>query len=317
MPRLRRSLSFCLLTATYIVITYFLLYENSSYSDQILNWSERRQAVQDYCSLHPVNLQKPKHLRDNNRPGRVLEHYRKKYEDSLVVNIVHIPRLNLNWCLVPKVVSTSISAAILPHLRPGGEEKVFPYLQKEVWARAGHIKYQEFREHQNTSPSFLITRHPFTRLASAFINKLEDRSKSHDGEYFYNTYSKHIIKYSRGHWEPGEAEPTFSEFVHYLINTDPDQYDEHWQPISIRCRVCQLYYSHILHYEQFETEWAQFLKEVRIEKELELSWENKGRSQSSLQSYYHLITPEEKLKLYQKYLADFHMFGYDIDDELL
>lgn len=150
--------------------------------------------MQDYCSLHPGYLQKPKHLRDNNLPERVLEYYRKKYEDSLVVNIVHIPRLNLNWCLVPKVVSTSISAAILPHLRPAGEEKVFPYLQKEVWVRAGHIKYQEFLEHQNTSHSFLITRHPFTRLASAFRNKLEDRSKSHDGEYFYNTYSKHIIK---------------------------------------------------------------------------------------------------------------------------
>ena len=54
-----------------------------------------------------------------------------------------------------------------------------------------------------------------------------------------------------------------------------------------------------------------------MEKELELSWENKGKGQSSLESYYHLITPEEKLKLYQKYLPDFQMFGYNIDDELL
>ena len=150
--------------------------------------------MKNYCSLHPVTLKTQKHNRDNNLPQRVVEHYRKKYEESLVVNIVHIPSLNLNWCLVPKVASTSISAAILPHLRLGQEREVFPYLQKEVWTRAGHVKYEEYQAHQNTEPSFLITRHPFARLASAFRNKLEDRSRSHDGEYFYNTYSQHIIK---------------------------------------------------------------------------------------------------------------------------
>ena len=133
-------------------------------------------------------------LQNNNLGGRLLEHYRAQYEAELVVNIVHIPRLNLNWCLVPKVASTSISAAILPHLRLGGPAEEFPYLQKEVWTRAAHVKYKEYQAQQNTTPSFLITRHPFARLASAYRNKLEDRTVSHDGEYFYNTYSKQIIK---------------------------------------------------------------------------------------------------------------------------
>jgi hypothetical protein len=43
---------------------------------------------------------------------------------------------------------------------------------------------------------FLISRHPFARLASAYRNKLEDRKLSHDGEYFFNTYSTQIIRYS-------------------------------------------------------------------------------------------------------------------------
>ena len=41
---------------------------------------------------------------------------------------------------------------------------------------------------------FLITRHPFARIASAYRNKLEDRTTSHDGTYFFNTYSKQIIR---------------------------------------------------------------------------------------------------------------------------
>ncbi len=36
----------------------------------------------------------------------------------------------------------------------------------------------------------------YVRLASVYKNKLEDRKLSHDGEYFFNTYSTQIIRYS-------------------------------------------------------------------------------------------------------------------------
>ena len=57
------------------------------------------------------------------------------------------------------------------------------------------------------------------------------------------------------------------------------------------------------------------MKELKLEKELQLPWENKG-SRGSLRSYYDLITPEERYKLYTKYQPDFQMFGYDINDEI-
>ena len=78
-------------------------------------------------------------------------------------------------------------------------------------------------------------------------------------------------------------------------------------------RVCQLQYSHILHFENFHLEWKQFLKDIQLEEELELPWENKGAG--SLMSYFDLITSQEKMKLYRKYRADFLMFGYNIEDE--
>ena len=110
-------------------------------------------------------------------------------------NIVHVPKLNLNWCLVPKVASTSISKLILPFLDQGSQATGrFPHLQREVWARAGHLSYQHYLEKINSTTTFLISRHPFARVASAFRNKLENRGQSHDGEYFYNIYSRQIIK---------------------------------------------------------------------------------------------------------------------------
>ena len=203
-------------------------------------WGERRERIRNYCRDHQLELPKPRQLNIENISGQLRQHFTNIYHKDLMTNIVHIPSLNLNWCLVPKVASTSISSLILPYLRTLSDQRSFPHIQKEVWTRAGHLQYSQYILHQNSTPAFLITRHPFARVASAFRNKLEDRSKSHDGEYFYNTYSRQIIKFSRGSWTLGDREPTFPEFIHFLIHTDVHKYDEHWQPVAIRCRYNSL-----------------------------------------------------------------------------
>ena len=150
--------------------------------------------MEKYCKAHDIKLTKPKQLLQNDIPEAMTKHYWNIYQKNVMINMVHIPKLNLNWCLVPKVASTSISSAILPYLNKLKKHKQFSHLQGEVWSRAGHMTYKEYHKHANTTPAFLITRHPFARVASAFRNKLEDRTRSHDGEYFYNTHSRHIIK---------------------------------------------------------------------------------------------------------------------------
>ena len=39
------------------------------------------------------------------------------WQNQLTSALVHVPKLGLIWCLVPKVASTSISSLLLPHLR--------------------------------------------------------------------------------------------------------------------------------------------------------------------------------------------------------
>ena len=110
------------------------------------------------------------------------------------MNMVHIPLLNMNWCLVPKVASSSISSAILPFLPQQNLTMQWTTVHDKVWQRAGHVELNDYLS-SNKSSSFLVTRHPFTRIASAFRNKLENRTRSHDGDYFYQNYSKKIFKY--------------------------------------------------------------------------------------------------------------------------
>ncbi len=41
---------------------------------------------------------------------------------------------------------------------------------------------------------------------------------------------------TRGMWDNEEPEPTFVEFIKFLLNPDIYGYDEHWGPVAIRCR---------------------------------------------------------------------------------
>ena len=54
-------------------------------------------------------------------------------------------------------------------------------------------------------------------------------------------YSRNIGIAARGEWNEGDPDPSFADFVKYLISTNVEQYNEHWQLISLRCRW-QKYY---------------------------------------------------------------------------
>ena len=48
----------------------------------------------------------------------------------------------MNWCMVPKVASSSVSELILPYLKKLNIK--FPFPQLEVWTRAGRLTYSDF-----------------------------------------------------------------------------------------------------------------------------------------------------------------------------
>jgi len=109
--------------------------------------------------------------------------------------------------------------------------------------------------------------------------------------------------------------------VAWLLEEDLEKWDEHWMPVSLRCRVCQLPFRYVIKYENLAEEWPHLLHSLGVREDertaLELPWENKGSGGAgSLKAGYMDKLPEEVLlKLFNKVAADFTMFGYNIEDQ--
>ena len=52
------------------------------------------------------------------------------------------------------------------------------------------------------------------------------------------------------------------EFIQQVLNTRPEQYDEHYRPVYILCATCAFKYNFILKYELINVEEPLFIQEM-------------------------------------------------------
>lgn len=170
----------------------------------------------------------------------------------------------------------------------------------------------------------MVVRHPFERVLSAYRDKLENSTAGpeHGTHHFYQKYGRKIVaKYrnSSATNQQQRKEPSFEEFVNYLIDTDLALYaDDHWIPYYLFCTPCLIDYDFILHFETLQQDIDVLLTSLGEKTGPEWKHSNsRGKSKSELiQSYYGQLSRDTIEKLHKKYLVDFEMFGYSIDNFL-
>lgn len=191
---------------------------------------------------------------------------------------------------------------------------------------------------------FIIVRHPFHRLVSAFRDKIErQHGKSLERDWYYNTYGKKIVsmyrrqalkKFGHAHFDSDhnfgavvpvngmrdERLPIFWEFVQFIIRTHPATMDEHWKPQSDHCSACGFPYQTVILFERLQEEGA-FLKYMLtnrstsyLNEEDNLQKVNENPSGLGIEDltnkYFQLLSDSDISKLYKIYQYDFKLFGY-------
>lgn len=168
---------------------------------------------------------------------------------------------------------------------------------------------------------FIIVRHPFERILSAYRDKLEHRKGR---EFYYRRYGRHIVRSQRedNNTLVDRAEPTFVEFLQYLVKTKA--FDEHWRPFTAECAPCELNYQIILKMETLEEEQLflatklnllDVLLTVNSTGLLLHNTNPNGRTERNYAQQYYRDVPNQLLQdVYMLYEKDFKLFDYSPEE---
>ncbi|KAJ4447123.1 hypothetical protein ANN_09123, partial [Periplaneta americana] len=213
--------------------------------------SRRLQRIQQVC--HRYNLGLYKHSAE---PPKM------KHPPTPQYSVFYIDREHkLTWCPIYKAASSTWMYNMC--LLAGYTEEFMEGKHKQISELARdafpELDRTEAEEAFHNTLKLLVVRHPFERLLSAYRDKLENTNIGFEQgtAHFYRKYGRRIVaKYRPGGnktrtqallkpgqylWdpdlpEPAGIEPTFKEFVKYLIDVDVVFYsDDHWIPYYLYC----------------------------------------------------------------------------------
>lgn len=241
-----------------------------------------------------------------------------------ITNLDHIlvdHRHKLLYCYVPKVACTNWKRVMMVLT---GESNASNLVEipaslahsENSTLRLSQLNPQEAKACLREYTMFLIARHPFERLLSAFRNKFVDSLPS--SKYFQARYGRHILRKYRLNASRSEIQSgtnvTFQEFVHYLL-TEGIKTNEHWTPIYDLCMPCNLNYTFIGHYETI-SEDAKTVLDMVGAPPIVFPMTRNGHTKDHLRWYFQQLSIYEIQALYKMYERDFKLFGYDLEEML-
>ncbi|XP_064112087.1 carbohydrate sulfotransferase 10-like [Macrobrachium nipponense] len=289
-------------------------------------YEERARTVSEVCRNHPdLITATPVH--------------------NFVWDRLHDP--NIVWCEISKVASTSwmVNFLRLGHYREndttlaGFSEKERDAIRFETRLKDSNLHFRVLRlfPAPNTTKErfevfskalrFIIVRDPFTRLLSAYQDKMTTLNPLPIIYKFRQLQIDIIERYRGNKTIPNNHDPnfpTFEEFVQYVIDSTADLKTLKdwkkvicWQPYWTKCGVCAHDFQMIMKTETMEED-ERFLVKLANLHELDKvhEWRHSKKSDIEKEEFFKQLSTEQVHSLYQRYHLDFLLFGYSIDKYL-
>lgn len=237
---------------------------------------------------------------------------RKILFDQILVN----DRFQFLYCFTPKVACSNWKKVLMvldeKALRP---ENVTKIDHSHDVKHLHQYSPDEIAHRLENYYKFMFVREPMARLASAFLNKFREIPS------YMKKYGVPIIKrYRRGAPpNPKGNDVTWNEFVHYVVDTPLQRYNQHWLPYHVLCQPCTVDYDFIGSYENLEAEANYVIREVHADRRVAFPRRQayyRPLKAEQLQSMLGEVSDGLLEKLVSVYQQDFDLFGYRTPDRV-
>ncbi|XP_075056344.1 carbohydrate sulfotransferase 10 [Mixophyes fleayi] len=227
------------------------------------------------------------------------------------------------FCQTPKVGNTQWKKVLIvlngafPSIEEIPEHVVHNH-DKNGLPRLSSYSTSDVHERLSSYFKFFIVRDPFERLISAYKDKFVHNPRF-EPWYKHNIAPVIIRKYRKNRTETmGGLQ--FEDFVRYL--GDPNhkfldiQFGDHiihWLTYVELCAPCEINYNVIGHHETLEEDAPYILKEAGIDRLVSYPSIPQGitqYNQSKVEHYFSKLSKRDIKRLYNRFEADFKLFGY-------
>ncbi|XP_071826839.1 carbohydrate sulfotransferase 11-like [Apostichopus japonicus] len=245
--------------------------------------------------------------------------------DSPSKNIWVNDKYKFVYCSIPKVACTSWKSILL--VLDGVADSTDQFSQRTINSKSGRWMKQlwKYPIHQQkfilqNYTKFMFSRDPFSRVLSAFRNKLSPNSTFERAKFWQAKIGGHILSRYRSTWQKGDPyDLKFSEFAHFI--NSGHGFNKHWNLQYRQCRPCDIDYTILGHFETLQEDSEFVLKVIGADKDVSFPSSNhssptNSSDESIFTSFYKTLSDKELRDLYQTYAKDYELFNYPLPERL-
>lgn len=241
-------------------------------------------------------------------------------DDKFYSNIIHIVKLNILYCEIPKAASTNLRRLIYGYLNE--QDSLGNLDRKSIW-----IDYKDyFKQFYLTKDlqhvfqdrnlfKFLVVRHPFRRIYSVyydkFVNNHIDDTLSGWKQLEEDILVQMNINQTLLTIRRNDIKLDFRTFLLYIVDSirKNRSINNHWEQIVQRCGLCYINYDWIGKTENFDYDGKFLINKLNgNSNKIHLEFPSKDFDKKSQEKQQTLLNDPELVELFRNTIKNDHDF---------